>query len=138
MRFDHIAIAFKDVERARAWYEEVLGFQVVARKAPSRPNAPQAAYLVVLPGGAAALELMPDDRGQAPGRKPFTTGISHIALAVESFAEWEARLDACKVKWLGPAGDALGGGRVRSFLDPEGNMLQIIERTESPLEDRNP
>ena len=112
-----------------AWYEEVLGFRVAARKAPSRPDAPEAAYLVELPGTGTALELMPDDRGLAPGRKPFTTGIAHIALAVESFAEWESRLDACKVKWLGPAGEALGGGRVRSFLDPEGNMLQIIGRT---------
>jgi len=131
MMLDHIAIAFKDVERARAWYEEVLGFRVAARKAPARPDAPEAAYLLELPGRALALELMPDDRGRAPGRKPFTTGISHIALAVESLAEWEARLDAGKVKWLGPAGEALGGGRVRSFLDPEGNMLQIIERTKS-------
>jgi catechol 2,3-dioxygenase-like lactoylglutathione lyase family enzyme len=39
MRFDHVAVAFKDVEMARTWYEEVLGFQVAARKAPSRPGA---------------------------------------------------------------------------------------------------
>jgi glyoxylase I family protein len=135
MRFDHIAIAFRDVERARAWYEEVLGFRV---KATSRPGAPEAAYLVELPGTGMALELMPDDRVRVPGRKPSTTGIAHIALAVESLVEWETRLNACKVKWLGPAGDAMGGGRVRSFLDSEGNMLQIIERTKSAQEDRSP
>ena len=32
------------------------------------------------------------------------------------------------VRWLGPPGEAVGGGALRSFLDPEDNMLQIVAR----------
>lgn len=129
--FDHIAIACVDVESQRRWYEEALGFEVRARKAPSRPEAVVTTYLVAIAGGGPALELMPDDRGAQTGRKPFTPGLSHIAFRVPDFAAWEARLTRLGVRWLGEAveaGEVVGGGRLRSFLDPEGNMLQIVER----------
>jgi glyoxylase I family protein len=129
MRFDHVAIACRDVEAQRAWYESILQFQVKARKSPSRPDAPETAYLSGPPGSQVLLELMPDDRQAPAGRKPFTSGISHIAFAVDSFAAWEQRLSEAGVRWLGEPVEALGGGKLRSFLDPEGNMLQIIERS---------
>ncbi|MBI4586537.1 MAG: VOC family protein [Planctomycetes bacterium] len=128
MRFDHIAIACRDVERMLAWYQKVLGFQVRARKSPSRPDAPETTYLAGPAGSPVVLELMPDDRLAAAGRKPFTRGLSHLALAIDAFDEWERRLSAAGVEWLGGAVEAVGGGKLRSFLDPEGNMLQIVER----------
>jgi glyoxylase I family protein len=131
VRFDHAAIACGDVEAMRDWYEEVLGFAVLARKRPSRADASGTTYLVGPPGSSTAIELMPDDRLAAPGRKPFTRGLSHLALAVDDFAAWESRLSASGVRWLGEAVEAVGGGRLRSFLDPEGNMLQIVERPQS-------
>ena len=127
MRVDHIAIACHDVESLKAWYERVLGFVAVVRKESSRTGG-QTAYLVGPGGSAATLELMGDDGAPPPQRQPFTRGISHIALAVESIAESEKHLTALGVEWLGERGEALGGGFVRSFLDPEGNMLQIVER----------
>src|SRR5262245_37054062 len=128
LRFDHMAIACRDVESMRGWYEKVLGFGVAAKKVPSRPDAPHTTYLVGPKGSATTIELMPDDRGERTGRKPFTPGISHLALGVEDFTRWESRLTEAGVEWLGPIGEAVGGGKLRSFLDPEGNMLQIVER----------
>lgn len=127
MRVDHIAIACRDVERMREWYETVLGFRVVARKEPARPLG-QAAYLIGPDASYATLELMADDGESAPVRKAFTQGISHVALAVSGLDDWEARLTAHGVRWLGERGPATGGGFVRSFVDPEGNMLQLVER----------
>ncbi len=126
--FDHIAIACGDVEAQRCWYEETLGFVVRAQKAPSRPDAPVTTYLVAFPDGGPALELMPDDRGAPTGRKPFTPGLSHIAFRVPDFTAWEQRLTRRGVRWIGESVEAVGGGRLRSFVDPEGNMLQIVER----------
>ena len=127
--FDHIALACRDVEAQCAWYQRVLGFEVHTRKeAPSRPGAPQTAFLLGPPASPMTLELMPDNRRDVSAREPFTRGLSHIALGVEDFTAWEALLEARGVEWLGPAGEALGGGRVRSFPDPEGNMLQIVGR----------
>jgi glyoxylase I family protein len=128
MRFDHFAIACRDVESMRAWYEKTLGFQVAARKSPARPDAPQTTYLVGPPGSPVTIELMPDDRHPRASRKPFHPGLSHLAFAVDDFAAWESRLTAAGARWLGEPGEAVGGGRLRSFLDPEDNMLQIVER----------
>jgi glyoxylase I family protein len=134
VRIDHAAIACRDVERMRAWYERALGFVVVARRAPPRPPGPGApgsaspTYLVGPPEGGATIELMPDDGGAAAQRRPFTPGISHIALRVSDIGAWEARLTELGVHWLGERAEATGGGTVRSFLDPEENMLQIVER----------
>ena len=128
MRFDHIAIACRDVESMRSWYEKVLGFEVMARKAPSRADAPETTYLLGPRGSPTTVELMPDDRAGPPGRKLFTRGISHIALQVDDFAAWEDRLEQQGVRWAGAAVEAVGGGKLRSFLDPEGNVLQIVQR----------
>ncbi len=127
MRVDHIAIACRDVESLKAWYERVLGFVAVVRKESSRARG-QTAYLVGPEGSPVTLELMGDDSSPLPQRKPFTRGIAHIALAVDSISESEKSLTARGVEWLGERGEALGGGLVRSFLDPEGNMLQVVER----------
>ncbi|MBI4602278.1 MAG: VOC family protein [Planctomycetes bacterium] len=126
--FDHVALACRDPEALRVWYEEVLGFRTLALKSPSRPGVLGATFLVGPEGSATALELTPDDGLEPRGREPFTRGISHIALRVGDYAAWEARLTEKGVRWLGDPVEALGGGRLRSFLDPEGNMLQIVQR----------
>jgi glyoxylase I family protein len=127
MDLDHIAIACRDVELMREWYERVLDFEVRARKAPSRPDASAATYLVGSAEGMGSLELTPDD-GTVAERRPFTGGLAHVAFQVDDLAAWEKRLEDARVRWLGPAVDAMGGGRVRSFLDLEGNLLQLVER----------
>jgi catechol 2,3-dioxygenase-like lactoylglutathione lyase family enzyme len=127
MRLDHVAIACRDVERMRAWYEEALSFTAAARKPPPRPGA-QAAYLIRPPDGGATLELMADDGGASAPRAAFTRGLSHVAIQVADFDACEARLTALGVRWLGDRAEALGGGILRSFLDPEENMLQIVQR----------
>lgn len=127
MTIDHAAIACNNVDALREWYERVLGFEVRFRKPPSRP-AGQPAYLVGPRGSAVAIELMGEDGSKRPERGSHSPGLSHLAFRVEDFPLWEALLSERGVAWTGPAGEALGGGRVRSFLDPEGNMLQIVER----------
>jgi len=134
LRVDHIAIACRDVERMREWYERVLGFRVVFCKPPSQepPRAgEQATYLAGPEGSYVTLELMPFDGEAAPGRKIFTMGISHIAFTVDDISSEEARLTSLGVAWLGDRAAATGGGSVRSFLDLEGNILQLVERPRS-------
>jgi glyoxylase I family protein len=128
LNIDHVAIACRDSERMRAWYEKVLGFEVRSTKVPSRPGATAPTYLVGLPGSPTQIELMPDDRKDATPREPFTRGISHIAFAVDDLGEWESRLSSLGIQWMGLAVEAVGGGKVRSFLDPEGNMVQVVQR----------
>ena len=78
----------------------------------------------------AVIELMPArETGVRPeevGR--WSPGIRHIALRVRKFEEAYEKLLAAGVKFLGEPGNAIGGGRIVSFRDPEGNELQIVER----------
>jgi hypothetical protein len=39
-----------------------------------------------------------------------------------------AHLDNHNIRWTSVLSPATGGGKVRTFLDPEGNILQLIQR----------
>lgn len=125
---DHPAIACYDVERQVAWYCQTLGMRVVSHNG----QAPPAAVVGYDEGtrGGAMIELMPvRDEGPRPADEPrFKPGLRHLAFRVGDFDAACDRLRAAGVAFLGPEGVAIGGGRVVSFRDPEGNELQIVER----------
>jgi glyoxylase I family protein len=117
---DHPAIAAENVETLAAWYCDVLEYTRFW-------GGGKQALLLRGPDGA-FLEIMPPDGTPRPERTAATPGWSHLAYRVR---DWEAavrRLDALGVRWAGEAGQASGGGRVRSFFDPEGNLVQIVHR----------
>jgi hypothetical protein len=39
-----------------------------------------------------------------------------------------AHLDNHNIRWTSVLSTATGSGKVRTFLDPEGNVLQLIQR----------
>ncbi len=125
---DHLAIACFDTKKQIEWYCRVLGMHVIVRNDQDPPSAIVGYGQKVR--DAAALELMPArDAGAKPDTAArFAPGIRHIALRVADFDYVYDRLTAAGVKFLGRAGAALGGGKVCSFRDPEGNELQIVER----------
>jgi glyoxylase I family protein len=125
---DHPAIACYDTRRQIDWYCSTLGMRVVASNEQDPPS-------VVLgydqdARGGAMIELMV---AREPGPKPvevprFSPGVRHIALRVRNFDEAYAHLKSAGVPFVSEPGDAVGGGRIVSFRDPEGNELQIVER----------
>lgn len=118
---DHPAIAVSDVIRVSAWYCRVLGYTVQHRD-DAKP-----AQLLRAPDGT-FLEVMPQLAVPRPLRECCTPGHSHLAFRVADYAKAVAWLDGQGVTWLGDEVTAMGGGRLRSFSDPDGNMLQIVER----------
>ena len=125
---DHLAIACYDTRKQIEWYCGVLGMRVIASNNQD-PPAVLVGYGEGLRDGA-MLELMPvRDMGPKPDLSPrFSPGLRHIALRVPDFGKTLDRLMLAGVKFIGEPGIALGGGRVCSFRDPEGNELQIVER----------
>jgi glyoxylase I family protein len=117
---DHPAIAVKDVEKVTRWYCEVLGYEVFART--DKP-----VYIIKAPDGS-FIEVMPEDGSPRQERNVCTPGWSHLALRVSDMDQAMAELDKHNVSWAGPEFEAVGGGRIRNFADPEGNMLQILQR----------
>ena len=135
-RFDHLAIAAVDTTAMVRWYERVLGLVVHIESGPNPPQT-QKVYLIGPPidgTGAAGvrqgmmIEVMPRNDAPRHERQLHDSGLSHAAWAVADFDRALARLKECNVTLLGENVQAIGGGRLQSFLDCEGNMMQIVER----------
>ena len=117
---DHPAIAVKDVPKIAQWYCDVLGYEIIART--QKPE-----YIIKALDGS-YIEILPVDNSPRPQRTVQTPGFSHLAFRVSDMDAAMSELDKHNVPWLGPEFVAAGGGRIRSFTDPEGNMLQIVQR----------
>jgi glyoxylase I family protein len=117
---DHPAIAVRDVDAMADWYCLVLGYTKYHRD-------PKPVWMLSTPDGS-LLEIMPVDHTPRPHRTTWTPGWSHLALRVNDINAAIAHLEAHNVTFTSELIDAIGGGKVRAFEDPEGNMLQVVER----------
>lgn len=117
---DHPAVAATNVDQLAAWYCDVLGYEKYFRH--EKP-----VWILKAPDNT-LLEIMPVDDTPRPDRTTWTPGWSHVALRVENLEKAIAYLDSKGVVWGGEVISAIGGGKVRTFADPDGNMLQIVER----------
>jgi catechol 2,3-dioxygenase-like lactoylglutathione lyase family enzyme len=137
-RLDHLAIAADDTVAMVQWYERVLGLVVHAESGPNPPQT-QKVFLIGPPaaGGGAGkngiqqgmmIEVMPRNESPRAQRQSHDPGLSHAAWYVADFDEALAHLRKCGVSFLSDVIGAVGGGRIISFADCEGNMMQIVER----------
>jgi glyoxylase I family protein len=111
---DHPAISVPDVDKwpfgaAKCWGTKIL-------------PPPKPVWRLLAPGNT-LLEIMPIDDTLRPAPTTLTPGWSHLALRVVDIDQAIAYLDGHNVTWTSDLTDAIGGGRVRAFADPEGNML---------------
>jgi len=134
-RLDHVAIAAQDTAAMVRWYERVLGLVVHVEAGPNPPQK-QKVYFIgpKVPPGRSGLwqgmmiEVMPRNDTPRHERNSHEPGLGHVAWFVTDFDVAYAHLQACGVKFLGDIVQATGGGRLISFADCEGNMMQIVER----------
>ncbi len=117
---DHPAVAADDVETLTNWYCTVLGYERWFEH--SKPI-----WMLKAPD-ATLLEIMPKDETLRHQRTTRTPGWSHLALRERDIEAAIKYLDNHQIIWGGDLTNAIGGGKVRNFFDPEGNMLQILER----------
>ena len=134
-RLDHVAIAAESTDAMVKWYEEVLGLVVHASAGPNAPQT-QKVYLIGPPakegggiGQGMMSEVMPRNATGRHERNSHEPGISHVAWYVADFDGALKHLRECGVRFLSEVIQAVGGGRIVSFADCEGNMTQIVERT---------
>ncbi len=122
----HLAIRCRDLERARTFYEEGLGFTFV----DLRPDG----IAMDLSDGHVNLTLLPFETQPSP---PHAEGDEHMhfGVIVESLDPIFARLRALKVpiikedvkKRLDYDRDTVPIGSFKA-LDPDGNVVDISER----------
>jgi catechol 2,3-dioxygenase-like lactoylglutathione lyase family enzyme len=118
--FHHVKLPVSDVARSRAWYERVLGLEVVIEF--EEDGVVRGVGLALPDGGSAGVALRED-----PTRAASLAGFDPLALLVperEQVEQWRARLDE-----LGePHGDvATGahGGKVLPVFDPDGLEIRL-------------
>lgn len=122
MNPEHVGIYAEDVEALKNWYCDTLGFTVTRKL--ERPGRPPVYFLSKEEG--LAIEILPTNNKRRE-RGLEDPGYSHIALIVDNFDEVES--------YLGSKGILLSGVRVTGagwkigyFKDPEGNVLEVVQR----------
>ncbi len=127
---DHPAISAADPRKLADWYCQNLGMKWIA------DNGQTPVSLVLGYGegsikGSAMLEIMPvkNPGGPPPATVPrFVQGLRHFAVRVSDFDAAYAKLKTAGIEFLGDPVIAVGGGKIVSFRDPEGNEVQIVQR----------
>ena len=119
----HIAVISSDWEKAREFYIEKLGFELI--REVYRPA--QNDYLRMLQLGETTLELF--IRPDAPQRvnNPEAQGLRHLAFRVEDAVAAAAWLNARGIETEPIREDLVNGGKFTFFKDPDGLPLEIHE-----------
>ena len=119
----HIAVISSDWEKAREFYIEKLGFQMI--REVYRPA--QDDRLRMLRQGETTLELF--IRPDAPQRvnNPEAMGLRHLAFRVEDAVAAAAWLNECGIETEPIREDLVNGGKFTFFKDPDGLPLEIHE-----------
>jgi glyoxylase I family protein len=131
----HLRLTVTDVERSRAFYTELLGFQTAMDTPPPVADPHHDLTLdllqggIVLANGDLLLGLRPVDAERATDRfDPFRCGLDHLSFSVAGRADLEAAVRAFQERGvehstitdLPPFGIA-----VLPFKDPDGLALEL-------------
>ena len=119
----HIAIIASSWEKAREFYIDKLGFELV--REVYRPA--QNDYLRMLKQGDTVIELF--IRPDAPARvtDPEAMGLRHLAFRVEDIEPAVAWLNSLGIEMEPIREDIFNGGRFTFFKDPDGLPLELHE-----------
>jgi catechol 2,3-dioxygenase-like lactoylglutathione lyase family enzyme len=133
----HAALAVPDMEKALAFYCEVLGFEIVMQaEVPSGIDVmeqalgtPDSGFKVrMIKKGNSCIELFEFNvsEGGDTRRPANRTGITHIALASDAIAQDYETLVAHEVVFNAPLLGA-APGRFAYGRDPFGNVIELLE-----------
>ena len=134
----HIAIGVSDIDRALAFYGEVLGFEVLSRSEWDGDNEAAdrviglgrtSAKAAMLRAGNAYVELWQYAQPEPADREPLRAcdhGYPHFALQVRDIDAEYRRLVAAGMEFVGEPED-FGHSSAIYGRDPFGNLIEIYE-----------
>jgi catechol 2,3-dioxygenase len=119
-RVGHLVLRVKDVERSKRFFEEILGFPVVAQNERgmvffSTDVADNHHMLAIMPGKEGAAMPTPDQ-----------VGMQHVSFELGSFAELQDAYRLFKEKGVAIDHTVFHGvSKSVYFYDPDGNRLEL-------------
>jgi catechol 2,3-dioxygenase-like lactoylglutathione lyase family enzyme len=123
--FRSIVIAVSSLERAVAFYRDLLGFSVLSQSRDGDgirtildAGAGHTLTLVTGAGLTRSSRWMPND---------LQTGLRHVGFKARDVDATAARLKAAGVPFTLDPLDATGGVRIAFFTDPDGTLLEIVQ-----------
>jgi len=119
---EHIAVFANDPESLRDWYARVFEFRIV------KENDAKGTFWLQAPDGM-LFELKRAEKSSTD-RHEKLSGINHFALETDRFDDAVALLKAEAVDVLMEPTISATGGSTFFFRDPEGNIVQLIYRSQ--------
>jgi glyoxylase I family protein len=133
----HLRLTVTDVERSRAFYTEVLGFEVAMDAPPPRDDEHHDTIVDSLQGGVILMHagmfvgLRPVDEARATAADrfdPMRVGLDHLSFSVPTRADLDAAIRLLDERGVehGPIRElAPLGLSFLAFFDPDGIALEL-------------
>lgn len=118
----HTSLTVTNLERSVAWYENVLGMQVIIDMPGDSPRK-----VLLHPSGFVIGLVQHQSTSPIDSFDPFRVGLDHIGLAVGSqddLIAWQARLDEHGVEH-GPLEDVPYAWAITA-QDPDGTQIEFF------------
>ena len=133
MRHDHVGINVADLAKAEAWYTTAFGLE---REFATRIDAVDLDIVMLRDTEHGhRVELLhrpgsgPGLRAANPAQAALTEGLGHLAFGVASVDEAHARLLGLGAREvMAPQPSPEPGVRMSFLADPEGNLVELVER----------
>lgn len=122
-RWDHIHLRSPDPEATAAWFERILGAQVIRSTVEGKPR-------IDLKVGGADVFIMPVAPGDKVSPPPVTPcqGLDHFGLAVSGIDAVAADLKAKGVEFTMEPRTIRPGLRICFLRGPQGISIELLER----------
>lgn len=132
MFLDHVGLSVADINAQAKWYSEALGLRV-STPFEIAPIELRGVFLVGQNG--LAIELL-QRKGSQPGLQAanpaealLTQGYGHICLRIEDVDTMHAQLLAAGAsERMAPQQSPEAGVRMAFVADPEGNLIELLDR----------
>jgi catechol 2,3-dioxygenase-like lactoylglutathione lyase family enzyme len=130
-RFDHVGLSVESLDAMQEWYERALGFTSEFAFAPTEDLRiamlvhPSGARLELFERSGSTESPIPPD----PLRAPSQRGLTHWSLCVDDLDATHERLVRAGASSVwGPRPSPEPGVRMAFVADPEGHLIELLER----------
>ncbi len=126
MTFIHVSVRASDMDRSIAFYEEILGMEIV-RRSPIPENRAEVAFLKD-PGGEFALELTHyDDQLRFQQAEYMERTFDHLAFRVDDLRRVVERVKEAGHKVTDEPFELSPGHWLAFIEDPDGTLIELIQ-----------